>query len=59
MTYSPQDAARDGRRSVRGYRVRKHQARQAKLNKSHALKAKAVSVLLATGMTVLSTVAYA
>jgi hypothetical protein len=43
----------DSRRSIRGFRLRKHQARLAKLNKSTASKAKAISVLVGMGMTVL------
>jgi hypothetical protein len=43
----------DSKRSLRGFRMRKHIARQSKLIKSKSRKAKAISVLLAAGVTTL------
>lgn len=52
-------AKRDGARSIAGYRLRKHEALKAKLSKSGASKAKAVSVLVSSSIVALGVQAYA
>lgn len=59
MTYSLELMARDSKRCIRGYRLRRHIARNAKLNKSTASKAKAVSVIAATSIIPLVAQAFA
>ncbi len=57
--YTPSMAKRDGARSIAGYRLRKHEALKAKLSKSGASKAKAVSVLVSSSIVALGVQAYA
>jgi hypothetical protein len=49
----------DSKKAIQSYKLRKHQARLAKLNKSKASKAKAISVLLAASIASLPVYSFA